>query len=299
MADDDNSGFDLNKLLGNVFDPEVIRELFPTSTSFDQDKSTSPTPGGDEADLLQESVSDLEDAADGFLRETEFVNLTEEQKSQRAKDQVFLQQVEEDEPPQLERTSIADIPADQVQTGEDAPLDMSIPINVKNQTAFFNQLKIHEGFRKRTYLDTKGIPTIGVGFNLNKQGAKERIEALGYDYEAILRGEQDITEADALRLLKDDVKIAVKDARDLVSNFDELDPVRKRAVVDLSFNMGRRVLSQFKSQTIPAIEDFNFDLAADFLSKSLWAEQVGNRAKNVISMLKTGQDLDIFNGGSE
>lgn len=46
----------------------------------------------------------------------------------------------------------------------------------------------------------KGNPTIGHGFNLNRKDAKEKLEAMGYDYKAIREGRQRISEEDGVKL---------------------------------------------------------------------------------------------------
>lgn len=45
-----------------------------------------------------------------------------------------------------------------------------------------------------------GHPTVGHGFNLDRADAKEKIEAMGYNYEKVKKGEQVINETDALAL---------------------------------------------------------------------------------------------------
>jgi GH24 family phage-related lysozyme (muramidase) len=57
-----------------------------------------------------------------------------------------------------------------------------------------------EGLRTTMYEDTKGIPTIGIGFNLQRPDAKEKIEGLGYDYDKVLKGEMPISKLHAEQL---------------------------------------------------------------------------------------------------
>ena len=52
----------------------------------------------------------------------------------------------------------------------------------------YRQLEKHEGKRTKVYKDSRGISTIGIGFNLERAGAKKSIEALGLDYSKILGG---------------------------------------------------------------------------------------------------------------
>lgn len=148
-----------------------------------------------------------------------------------------------------------------------------------------DQIMLHEGVRSSVYKDTKGIPTIGVGFNLMKPGARELIEGVGADYDAIRSGRAALSRGQIIQLMEDDIKTAVEDAKSLFSNFDQLDGLRQRALVDLSFNLGRTRLAKFKN-TIKKIEAFDFDGAAASLRRSLWFKQVGRRALNVISLVR-------------
>ncbi len=52
-----------------------------------------------------------------------------------------------------------------------------------------------EGRRSTVYRDTKGIPTIGVGFNLTTADAPAQIAALGLDYQSVLNGSAALTDA--------------------------------------------------------------------------------------------------------
>jgi len=54
----------------------------------------------------------------------------------------------------------------------------------------FTLLKQHEGYKKTVYRDTRGKPTIGVGFNLSRQDAPKIITSIGADYDKIIHGAQ-------------------------------------------------------------------------------------------------------------
>ena len=47
----------------------------------------------------------------------------------------------------------------------------------------------HEGKRNRVYSDSVGIPTIGIGFNLNRADATDRLKSLGLDYNKVRNGQ--------------------------------------------------------------------------------------------------------------
>lgn len=58
-----------------------------------------------------------------------------------------------------------------------------------------------EGERLTSYNDSKGIRTVGVGFNLTRDDAREIITNLGYDYDKVFKGEESIHARDVDRLL--------------------------------------------------------------------------------------------------
>jgi GH24 family phage-related lysozyme (muramidase) len=148
-----------------------------------------------------------------------------------------------------------------------------------------DQIMLHEGVRSSVYRDTKGIPTVGVGFNLTKPGARELIEGVGANYDDIRSGRAALSRQQIVQLMSDDIETAINDARSLFSNFDELDGRRQRALIDLAFNMGRTRLAKFR-ETRRAIENFDFERASLLLRKTRWFRQVGVRALNVINLIK-------------
>lgn len=128
-----------------------------------------------------------------------------------------------------------------------------------------DQLIRHEGLRLKPYRDSVGKLTIGVGRNLDDSG---------------------ISEAEALHLLDNDIA-AVKATGMRHDWFRKLDPVRKDAILNMAFNMGWPRLLGFR-QMIAALERMDYEEAAREALASKWADQVGNRAREVSEQLRTG-----------
>lgn len=143
----------------------------------------------------------------------------------------------------------------------------------------------HEGVRTQVYTDTAGIPTIGIGFNLQKAGAPQRIAALGVDYAQLCAGQCGLTDVEVQTLFSQDLDTAIGDTRALVSNFDSLPDNAQTAIVDMVFNLGGPRFSQFKA-TIAALVAEDFAQAADQMASSLWATQVPNRAADDIALVR-------------
>jgi GH24 family phage-related lysozyme (muramidase) len=154
---------------------------------------------------------------------------------------------------------------------------------------FSDQLIVNEGLKLKMYHDTLNVPTIGVGFNLNRYDAQNKIEALGLNFEEIKNGQKQLTKIQAKQLLEKDIQGALKDAKDIFRNFDELSEQRQFVILDMTFNLGKTRLSTFK-KLIGAIEQENFQKASEEMQNSNWAKQVGNRATRNIEAMR----LNIF-----
>ncbi len=146
------------------------------------------------------------------------------------------------------------------------------------------------------YLDSRQIKTIGIGFNLERSGARRVITRLGRDYDKILSGQEDLTEDEARALFAPDVDDAIDGARRLVSNFSQLDAARQIVIVDMVFNMGAGGFAQFR-QLIAALEKSDFATAADEMQfsgppgqrrSSAWFSQVKSRGVRDVEAMRTG-----------
>lgn len=152
----------------------------------------------------------------------------------------------------------------------------------------------NEGYRYYAYQDTVGIPTIGVGFNLERKDAKEKLAQLGYDdWKKMLEGEIRLSDETINELLSSDVNDVLAEAPGIVDNFPQLDDARRMVVADMIFNLGNSRFSGFK-KTIRAIEANDWTTAGNEMQNSKWARQVGNRAKRNIEAMKTG--ILIYHG---
>jgi GH24 family phage-related lysozyme (muramidase) len=167
-------------------------------------------------------------------------------------------------------------------TPEETPLTQAIAQNTLEA-----QLIEDEGFDTTVYTDSVGVPTIGVGFNLNNPDARSRIEALGHDFDAVVSGDEDLTFEEVRQLFNEDVQKATADARKVLPNFDELSGNRQQAFVNMIFNLGPTGFRGFKKM-IAAIKDEDFETAANEAEDSKWFRQVGNRARRIVETIRTG-----------
>lgn len=154
------------------------------------------------------------------------------------------------------------------------------------------QLILHEGLRLHTYRCTAGKLTIGVGRNLDDVGIRpEESQRLGVTKaSAIAKG---VTRDQALGLLAFDIAEARETLDDLVPNWRGLDPVRRKVLEDMAFNLGHARLAGFKN-TLGAIARRDYAATARGMRNSLWYRQVGSapdeRGERLAQMMETGVD---------
>jgi lysozyme len=161
---------------------------------------------------------------------------------------------------------------------------------------------LNEGIVLHTYLDSLGIQTVGVGFNLNRQDAYTRIAALGIIYDDLRSNRISLTMEQATALLEDDIDLAIESVKALLGNSSNLSDERQVVLVDMAFNLGQTRLSGF-IKFISAIDKCDWNAAAREMRNSVWARQVGKRADRNIYIMKynkfpTESELQIKNNQS-
>jgi lysozyme len=136
-----------------------------------------------------------------------------------------------------------------------------------DMTALEDQLIDHEGLELKPYQCTADKLTIGVGRNIEDRG---------------------ITEDEARYLLKNDIKIVEDELLEKKPVVAGLDAVRQRVLVDMGFNLGIPTLLKFQNMWA-AIEEEDFERAAEEAMDSRWAKQVGRRAERLCQAMATGE----------
>ena len=126
-------------------------------------------------------------------------------------------------------------------------------------------LQRHEGLRLKPYKCTAGKLSIGYGRNLDDMG---------------------ISEVEAMVLLRHDIERCY-DELNVFSWFADLDQVRQEALVDMLFNLGLPTFLEFK-KTLKFVAEGKYSQAAEEMLRSKWADQVGDRAKELAYMMDTG-----------
>lgn len=127
-------------------------------------------------------------------------------------------------------------------------------------------LVLHEGEKLKAYKCTAGKTTVGVGRNLDDLG---------------------LTKEESRYLLANDIKRVTAELTAALPWFTKLDPVRQTVLLDMCFNLGINGLLKFKN-TLAFFQAGNYAQAAENMLLSLWAKQVGPRAKRLADMVRTG-----------
>ena len=142
------------------------------------------------------------------------------------------------------------------------------PVNGMPDDQLIEDLKRDEGLRLTAYKDTVGVWTVGYGHAHVAPGTVW-------------------TREEAERMLRLD---AAKHGMELEKRapwIASLDPVRRRVLWNMAFNLGVNGLLGFKN-TLAMIQRGEYAKAADAMLKSKWSRQVGQRAQRLANQMRDG-----------
>ena len=142
----------------------------------------------------------------------------------------------------------------------------------------------HEGRKYKVYDDSKGIKTVGIGYNLEKSTAKKDLAKVGANWNEVMRGKA-LTDKQINDLFRMSLDQALKDAKSYYPEFDKLPEAAKGVLVDMSFNLGLTKLKGFKDLKA-ALGRGNYDAAADAMIDSAWYKQVKSRGVNLVKIMR-------------
>jgi GH24 family phage-related lysozyme (muramidase) len=142
----------------------------------------------------------------------------------------------------------------------------------------------HEGVRYKVYDDTKGHPTIGIGFNLDREGARQRLAAVNAKFDRVILGQDLLTEAQVQALFSLDLNDAILDAIQLVRNFNDHPNMVQAVIVDMIFNLGATGFAAF-TETRKALEAKDYCTTVAEMTRSKWFTDVPARAKEDIALV--------------
>ena len=136
-------------------------------------------------------------------------------------------------------------------------------------TSLNEQLRRDEGEVLSAYPDSLGYLTIGVGRLIDK------------------RRNGGITPEESAYLLNNDIQRKTAEVFKALPWVKDLDQIRLNVLINMAF-MGIGTLLKFEN-TLAAMRDGRYDLAAAGMLNSKWAKQVGARAQRLAAIMRTGQ----------
>jgi lysozyme len=147
-------------------------------------------------------------------------------------------------------------------------------MNNENLQKLIAELRRDEAVRYSPYNDTKGIPTVGVGHNLNAKPLPA-----GWKYP--------LSDTQVNALLDDDLEDVFHDLDRNLPWWTDLNDVRQRVIANMAFNLGITKLLGFRN-TLVFMRQGKYDAAADGMLASAWASQVKGRATRLADMMRKG-----------
>lgn len=171
------------------------------------------------------------------------------------------------------------------------------------------RLGINEGRRNVMYHDSLGIPTIGIGFNLQRDDAARALTLAGASLSDVMAGGT-LTNDQVDDLFEYSFRPIIQQARGslYIYSFDALSDARRFVICDLVYNMGlatwmsfsgtREIIAQATHLTGDAAHA-RYGQAADHLENSAWYSQVGDRAKRNVAMMRSSNWVDANGNGSD
>lgn len=153
-------------------------------------------------------------------------------------------------------------------------------------SSIIERVKKHEGVKFQRYLDSRGIPTVGVGFNLKREDADEKLKKIGLNATKVKKGSQKLTLQQVENLLVLDLENALAGARRILGpSSTNMSLPALGVLTEMVFNLGTTGVLKF-DLFLKYFKIKKFRKAASEMLKSRWARQVGERAKNLAEILK-------------
>lgn len=158
----------------------------------------------------------------------------------------------------------------------------------------------HEGKKECVYLDTKGIKTIGVGYNMQNKEAPAVFASIGADYNKFISGPVTkwnvpckcsyvpcLNEGQIEELLDISLKTAIADAQKVIPTFTSLCCPVQNVMVDMSFTFGGPGFAKFTTFSKLVGRQY-WKAAGDDLTVSLWCVQATSRCMEDANIVRSG-----------
>ena len=142
--------------------------------------------------------------------------------------------------------------------------------------SLIQELIVDEGKINEIYKDHLGYETLGVG-HLVLETDKEYGQPVGTE----------VSDETVTAYLTKDIENICKDLDRNIPFWRDLDEERQRVVANMGFNLGINRLLQFE-KFLNALENKDYDEAANQMMDSRWARQVGPRSERLKVRMLSG-----------
>lgn len=136
------------------------------------------------------------------------------------------------------------------------------------------EIEVDEGVVEEIYLDHLGYPTFGIGHLVTDDDPE-----YGQEVGTPVSTERCRSAFDV------DVEQVIADCQILYPNLDDLPEEVQRIIANMMFNMGRPRLSKFVNMKA-AVDEGDWNRAADEMMDSRWYNQVPNRAERLVERMR-------------
>ena len=146
-----------------------------------------------------------------------------------------------------------------------------------------------EGWRNHVYTDTLGHPTIGVGFNLDRDDAHVCLANVNANYEHVRNGTSDLSNDQVSELLDNCIAVCETELLHVHPSYDTYPEPVQIVLLDMLFNMGLGVFVTFKHMH-EAVRASDWVRAAREMLASTWAVQVPTRAHALAELMESAKE---------
>jgi len=136
------------------------------------------------------------------------------------------------------------------------------------------ELEYDEGCEYEIYLDHLGLPTFGIGHLVTEDDEEHGLEV-----------GTAVPEDRVRQAFESDIEITVDECQRLYEDWIDFPDEVQLILANMMFNMGRPRLSQFKNMKA-AVDERDWDRAADEMIDSKWYQQVTNRADRLVQRMR-------------
>lgn len=136
------------------------------------------------------------------------------------------------------------------------------------------ELEYDEGCEYQIYLDHLGLPTFGIGHLVTEDDEEHGLEV-----------GTAVSEDRVRQAFESDIEITVDECQRLYEDWIDFPDEVQLILANMMFNMGRPRLSQFKNMKA-AVDERDWDRAADEMIDSKWYQQVTNRADRLVQRMR-------------